>query len=727
MKININDQYNIELGNNLFKEIKKIQNDQNDQYDKIIVLYDSNLKSYVNDFKLDCFSIEICEKNKNIDLYLQIIDIFYKYNLTKFSQVIIVGGGVLHDACSFACATYNRGISYISIPTTLLAMVDASIGSKTGINYKDKKNAIGVFSNPQKVIIDFNFLKSLPIRQINSAIAEIIKVGHLYNSDILSLLNDFTNNYEEIIYLSILAKKHYVETDPYDNGIRNNLNFGHTYGHAIESYYNYEKYTHGEAIALGMVIASNYNNKLIEMCKKFNLPTLLEPNIQIDKLIEIMFTDKKTKDNKIKIIQMNSNLEIKQIYCSKEQINEHFKFNLIIKPQVFKNEQMISVNKSKSYLHRIFFTAVALEIEINTEFSDLDMSEDILATIDVLKRIGVKINFLKDNQVYIDARVLVYNQEVLDAYKSGTTLRIMIPLLLSKFKEINVSAHPQLQNRPLCVWDQFLINDQWPRKYKLNTISDNYHLDATISSQFVSGMIYGLINSQVIKIIKLDGKIVSSGYILMTIEILNIFGVDIEFTSNQITIFPYTKKINNNLIKAEDDVSSLGYFYLYNYLLKLYSIESKLFTLPNIKKTMQPDYQLWKIIDNQSIDVSVLNCPDLFPTLCIYGLLNKQGITIRDFKHVETKESNRVLVMKENLERLGATIVQTDNQFMIKPINKLLGGKINTYGDHRIAFAFSICSSFASREIEIDDYRCVSKSFKNFYQQLNGEYNGNFR
>ena len=199
------------------------------------------------------------EKNKNLETCKEVW-----YNLTemdadRMTLIINLGGGVITDMGGFIASTFKRGLDFINIPTTLLSMVDASIGSKTGINLNLLKNQIGLFSDPQLVIIDTNYLKTLNEREIKSGYAEIIKHCIISNSFFDDLIDRSSIHYnEDIIYNSIQIKNKIVSLDKLENNIRKNLNFGHTIGHAIESFYlnKEDKLLHGEAISIGMICES---------------------------------------------------------------------------------------------------------------------------------------------------------------------------------------------------------------------------------------------------------------------------------------------------------------------------------------------------------------------------------------------------------------------------------------------------------------------------------------
>jgi 3-dehydroquinate synthase len=239
---------------------------------KIVILTDTNthqfcLDYFVSKLKLDCplelKSISAGEEFKNIETCTTLWKFFSEITLDRKALIINLGGGVLSDLGGFVASTYLRGLSYINIPTTLLSMVDASVGGKTGIDLDLLKNQIGLIVNPKMVIIDTHYLNTLPLKEFNSGVAEILKHGLIHSEDYWYIVTKNTIKNDSllgsIIHKSILIKKDIVEIDPTEQNLRKTLNFGHTLGHAIESYSHLKKdfkpLLHGEALAIGLILA----------------------------------------------------------------------------------------------------------------------------------------------------------------------------------------------------------------------------------------------------------------------------------------------------------------------------------------------------------------------------------------------------------------------------------------------------------------------------------------
>jgi 3-dehydroquinate synthase len=325
VKIECKEEYPILIGNSISSliagAIKK-----NHKNKKIVVITDDNVKnicktSILKALKPDCLiSIPAGEQSKTRKTKEKIEDELLKKKYSRDTLIIALGGGVIGDLAGFVASTYNRGISLIHIPTTLLAMVDSSIGGKTGIDTKHGKNLIGTIYQPDAVFADLELLNSLPKEEFLNGLAEIVKIAIISDKALFSfieknnkkILGKEKNALLHIIKKSIELKKDVVEKDEKESGLRQILNFGHTIGHALEADSNY-KGKHGHYVSIGMAVESkiavetknlkqNENKKIISLLKKLNLPTQVDDNININKIIEIMKSDKKTRDQKPRFI-----------------------------------------------------------------------------------------------------------------------------------------------------------------------------------------------------------------------------------------------------------------------------------------------------------------------------------------------------------------------------------------------------------------------------------------
>lgn len=330
LKVNIpGREYEIAIGSGLLKKsgetIRKISSAK-----KAAVVTDSNVgplyaetlvKSlHDNGFMTTIITIPAGEKSKSAEMLMKLYDEMLDFGLTRTDLVIALGGGVVGDLTGYAAASLLRGIPYIQIPTTLLAQVDSSVGGKVAIDLPQGKNLVGAFNQPKAVIIDTECLKTLNPRVLSDGMAEVIKYGAIKDKNLFELLESIKTtkelfaNIDKIIYNCCDIKRQVVEDDEFDTGGRMILNFGHTFGHAIEKQYNYETYTHGEAVGVGMIMACEYGEKIgltkpgtaermLKIIQNYHLPHEVE--ISKSELAEAVAVDKKGDGSMINLILLN--------------------------------------------------------------------------------------------------------------------------------------------------------------------------------------------------------------------------------------------------------------------------------------------------------------------------------------------------------------------------------------------------------------------------------------
>ncbi len=279
-------------------------------------LHLNTLLSKIEAPQVEVITIPDGETYKTLSTIEKILDGLFEAKFDRKSLLIAFGGGVIGDMTGFTASLYQRGIDFIQIPTTLLSQVDASVGGKTGVNNRYGKNLIGAFYQPRAVHIDPSFLHTLPAREFAAGVAEVVKMAVMFDSDFFAYLemNDLKEEavIKEMIRRSVTLKAEVVNQDEKEAGIRAVLNYGHTFGHVIENETNYEKYLHGEAVAIGIVMANALAVELglLQEEEAYRVLNLLENNglptdytIQdVDSFYEHFFLDKKSNSGKIKFI-----------------------------------------------------------------------------------------------------------------------------------------------------------------------------------------------------------------------------------------------------------------------------------------------------------------------------------------------------------------------------------------------------------------------------------------
>lgn len=326
-----NGSYPIYINNGLLgeigSEIKKIYKGR-----KIAIITDSNVNKFygqkvmnaLNEEGFETFKIVVVagEESKSFETLLQVYDKLLDFKINRGDIIIALGGGVVGDMAGFVASTFLRGIPLIQIPTTLLAQVDSSVGGKVAVDLPRGKNLVGSFYNPRAVFIDPLLLGTLNEKFVSDGMGEVIKYGAIKDSDLFHKLMNFENSeatlkaIDKIIYTCCRIKADMVERDERDTGERMLLNFGHTIGHAIEQFFDFTGYSHGEAVAMGMYAITKIGEELgmtksgtasiiKDILIKYNLPWTL-PEIKTEAIIETISHDKKNIGDSMNFILIES-------------------------------------------------------------------------------------------------------------------------------------------------------------------------------------------------------------------------------------------------------------------------------------------------------------------------------------------------------------------------------------------------------------------------------------
>lgn len=294
---------------------------------KAVIITDENVNKYYtgkvestlfrHDYDVDTIVIKPGEISKSLENLPKIYNRLIDFGVTRNDILIALGGGVVGDLCGFVASSFLRGIPFVQIPTTLLAQVDSSVGGKVGINLEKGKNLVGSFYHPKAVFIDPFVLQTLPDKYFKDGMAEVIKYACIVDKDFFIKLQSLItraqlmDNIEEIVYHCCGIKKKLVEKDELDKKERLLLNYGHTIGHAIEKYYNFEKYTHGEAVAIGMynmallgekkgLTKTNTSEEIKSILIEQGLPYKLD--VSLSEIIDNIKNDKKNIGSTLKLL-----------------------------------------------------------------------------------------------------------------------------------------------------------------------------------------------------------------------------------------------------------------------------------------------------------------------------------------------------------------------------------------------------------------------------------------
>jgi 3-dehydroquinate synthase len=267
------------------------------------------------------------EEHKNMDVLMKVFDKALDARLDRQTTFVALGGGVIGDMTGFAAASYQRGVHFVQIPTTVMAMVDSSVGGKTGVNHPSGKNMIGAFYQPRCVLIDTETLSTLPDREYASGMAEVVKYGLIRDADFFEWLEKHVDALMKrddalvvrAIERSCVNKAQVVALDEREGGVRATLNLGHTFGHAIETGIGYGEWLHGEAVSVGTVMAADMSLRLgwidesvaartLDLLKKFNLPVDVPECMTVETFEKLMAVDKKAANGKLRLILLKGDL-----------------------------------------------------------------------------------------------------------------------------------------------------------------------------------------------------------------------------------------------------------------------------------------------------------------------------------------------------------------------------------------------------------------------------------
>ena len=310
MKLNVNlkdKSYEVIVERGIIKNITPYV----DIEKKFLIVSDDRIPNvYINTIKKQLKKVDVVifphgENNKSLKNYQLVIDKLIQGDYSRKDYIIALGGGVVTDLAGFVASTYKRGMNLINIPTTTLAMVDESVGGKVALNFDKLKNVIGSFYHPNCILIDIDTLETLPKRHYINGVIEALKTGMIGDKELYNIFfnGDYRDHIEEIIYRSLQYKIKIVEQDEKEENIRKVLNFGHTFGHAYETYFLMKNYLHGEAVALGIVTISKDKPYLEDIKKIFTKWGIkLNINVEKDKIINIIRNDKKCDDDIVDLI-----------------------------------------------------------------------------------------------------------------------------------------------------------------------------------------------------------------------------------------------------------------------------------------------------------------------------------------------------------------------------------------------------------------------------------------
>lgn len=711
------------------------------KYNKVAVITDSNVADLYLDRVLNIIADKFDnvysyifpagEEYKNISVLSNIYDFLAEKEVTRTDIVVALGGGVVGDMVGFACASYLRGIDFVNVPTTLLAMVDSSVGGKTAVNIPSGKNLVGAFKQPKYVLCDTDFLKTLDDDLIADGIGEIAKYAVLENSDLFELLlnGNLQDNYLQIIERCVAIKADYVTNDEFDVGKRQMLNLGHTLGHVIEKDCNFSIH-HGKAVLIGMyLIAEKYNftektqiilDKLALVAKRFNMEIKYTKNA--DELWRMAGNDKKRTGDYITIVRPYA---IGDCRLEKVAVNSPLNYS----ESVFKGKYDIEIYNdklsgkiiappSKSHAHRILIASSFIANKDNViKVNNVGFSEDILATLNALKMLGSEFE-IKGNSVYFIGRNNIKQDIVIDCGECGSTFRFFIPICAMLGVNATFIGSERLGERGYKDIIKALNSIDFDREsglpLKICGTFDNceININGNITSQFISGIMLGALATRRTILINIDGDIASKSYIDITSEVIEKFGGSVVWSQQKCLVD--CENLSEEIcceIEIDSDYSNGAFFNV-----------GGVNVIYNNKNSYQGDKIILDIIKDaltgNNIDYDIDNTPDLMPILSVLAATLKGKSVLRNCARLRIKECDRLSVMQEILSKCGVNCRIEEDDLIING-GKILGGvTVDSYKDHRIAMATAILATFAEQPIRLTNAQVVAKSYPDFWKDF---------
>jgi pentafunctional AROM polypeptide len=771
--------------NSKFTKLKELQ--ILDKYNQIVIITDDNVYKYYSEeivaiqkhyqskgIFIFVYQIPHGEGSKNLETKLNIEKFMFENNVKRAkSCVVALGGGVVGDLSGFVASTYKRGIDFIQVPTTILAMVDSSIGGKTGINNDFGKNLIGAFYNPKYILIFMDFINTLPREEVINGFAEIIKTAAINNKNLWNILiknniNSVLNHRPlmfKIIQMTSTTKMKIVKEDAYDTAVANNkqllcprehLNFGHTIGHIIE--YS-QGLKHGYAVAIGMIlelrlkenneylVPITIRNQIIECIRKYELPTNVE-NIKISQISKYLKHDK--KDGRIVLID-----EIGHSYtktCTLNQIIECMTVERKLTHQNINNFITYNGPGSKSETNRVLILASLGRGKCIIKNALL--SDDTLHMIKALQTLGIDIKLQNNDIVVVGnaGNIDFKGERTLFLGNSGTSMRFLTSLMILLNKGIvNLTGVERMKERPIGdlvsalkiyginIFAENNNNNPPIRVEGINSFkSCEIFLNCSVSSQYLTGLL--MVAPSILGGLKINvlNKLVSSKFIEMTLIIMNNFGLNVDYDS-ELKHFTIKHQIYDNpeIYNIEADASSCSYPIAYSIINKIpiyipnltsNNIQGDLFYSTEVIKKFgifdltcdEDGTKISNYVHNlKGIGEIDMDSSDTFLTIGVLAALSDGVTKIVNIDNQNVKECERIDVLYNHLKKAGVDIKLDNLELTINgnPQKRLKNIFVDCHDDHRIAMSFSLLS-VSMDELIISDYTCVNKTYPNFWKDM---------
>ncbi|HHT83059.1 MAG: 3-phosphoshikimate 1-carboxyvinyltransferase [Christensenellales bacterium] len=717
-------------------------------------LYLDKLKQRLSGtYELCHLILEGGEQSKTLREAERIYEFLLDNGVTRSDIIIALGGGVIGDIAGFAAATYLRGIRYAQIPTTLLAMIDSSIGGKTAVNLSKGKNLAGSFHQPCLVAIDTSVLKSLPHEEWLNGMGEMIKYGAIMDKKLFERtekgVTSEDEDIEQLIARCLKIKKYAVEKDTFDDGIRQILNFGHTLGHAIERHSNYS-ISHGKAIGMGMAMISRWAEqrclidptvaaRIEDALKKHGMP--VSASASLEELWEQASNDKKRRNDSVTLVLAE---QIGKADLLKIGTDDFAKKDITVSfcPSVLKGE--IKAPPSKSMTHRAVFCAMLAEGE--SVIKNIGQSLDIKATLNAAKAIGRQAE-LKGGKLRVGGKIDFDKLADIDCIESGSTLRFILPVLAALGITAQIKGKESLGARPHKELIELLAQKGCRTKQQNNPFQldlkgkikgGDYHIRGDISSQYVSGLLMALPLLAEDSRIILTSKLLSKPYADMTCQCMRVFGVYVEQTDYGYFVKGGQRYKAVKGFETEGDFSNAAFFLCAGALsgkiqikgLDKHSLQGDK-EIINILRKMGAGFEETKdgyIVETKElkgIEIDGSHTPDIIPVTAVTAAFAQGESVIKGVSRLRHKECDRLQAVCEILAKLGREYQVKEDTLRIKGSSHVPQKiECGSHNDHRIAMALSV-AALKCGETVVKGAQAIAKSYPNYlleYKKIGGRY-----
>lgn len=713
------------------------------------------------------FVLEAGESSKTSENLFRILQAMIDAQLHRTSYLFALGGGVVGDIGGLAAALYMRGIHCVQIPTTLLAQVDSSVGGKTAVDMGKVKNVVGAFYQPEVVLVDGNFLKTLPERELRCGLGEIVKYGGL-NGEILDSLTKsrdrlFDLDYlAEIVPLCIGHKAAVVEQDEKEQALRKSLNMGHTTAHALELCYGDR--SHGEFVLIGMyyeleialaegVVQEEYARRLQSLIGKVVAPMPVYEGL--DEAVGFARLDKKNKDSDgISLIVPSAYGEYVELTLPYEKYRDYLlrfasgrgereeekPLFFVDKPKT-SGAITVEVPGSKSITNRALLLAALSDGECIVE--GVLFSEDTRAFLSCLDSLGFSARIDEEAKKVVVMGMggaIPRRRATIDVHSAGTAARFLTVFLAFAGGEYTLNASPQMEKRPM----KPLIDALRREDVEIVCLKEEGHfpfvlrsqgieggeisVDTAVSSQFASALLMGAPLCRKGLYVRLTGERSAGSYIGITLDMMKSFGIVTEKRADGYYISP-GQKMHCGRYTVEPDFSSAGYFFAAGALLArpvtvrglhLDSVQGdKIFlsVLSDMGASVEDTSDGITVcgkVQLKGVSVNMQDFSDQALTLAAIAPFASSPVSIDGIGHIRRQECDRIVAIRHNLQGMGVRTEERADGVTIYPTENFLPCEIEPFADHRVAMAFAV-SGLKTGNLSIRDPYCCRKTFENYF------------